>query len=106
MSSRDRDFRPSRRRGFDDDNFETPRRSFGSTPGSSAQKFEAPSGPAQFLEWYKTPAPHDGYIEWLRREHEKLHRKPVPMPPQTNYAKGSMEWFQQQEELRRHRQGN
>ena len=24
VSSRDRDFRPSRRRGFDDDNFETP----------------------------------------------------------------------------------
>ena len=53
---------------------------------------------AQFLEWQKTPAPHDGYIEWLRREHEKLHRKPVPVPPQTNYAKGSMERFQQQEE--------
>ena len=61
---------------------------------------------AQFLEWQKTPAPHDGYIEWLRREHDKLHRKPVPMPPPTNYAKGSMEWFQQQEELRRHRQGD
>ena len=29
VSSRDRDFRPSRRRGFDDDNFETPRRDFG-----------------------------------------------------------------------------
>jgi predicted phage terminase large subunit-like protein len=61
---------------------------------------------AQFLEWQKTPAPHDGYIEWLRREHDKLHRKPVPMPPPTNYAKGSMEWFQQQEELRRQRKGN
>ena len=61
---------------------------------------------AHFLEWHKTPAPHDGYIEWLRRKHEKLHRKPVPIPAQTNYAKGSMEWFQQQEELRRHREGN
>src|SRR3981081_2669498 len=30
VSSRDRDFRPTRRRGFDDDNFESPRHSFGS----------------------------------------------------------------------------
>jgi cold shock protein len=44
VSSRDRDFRPTRRRGFDDDNFGSPRRSFGSTPGSSVQRFEAPSG--------------------------------------------------------------
>jgi hypothetical protein len=28
-----------------DDNFETPRRSFGAASGSSAQRFEAPSGP-------------------------------------------------------------
>jgi hypothetical protein len=45
VSSRDRDFRPARRRDFDDDNFETPRRSFGSTSGSSIQRFEAPPGP-------------------------------------------------------------
>ena len=61
---------------------------------------------AQFLEWHKTPAPHDGYIEWLRRGYEKRHAKPEPMPPQTNYAKGSVECFQQQEELRHQRQGN
>ena len=54
MSSRDRDFRPTRRRGFDDDNFETPRRGFGSTPGSSAQRFEAPAGPPvqAVVKWY------------------------------------------------------
>ena len=54
VNSRDKDFRPTRRRGFDDDNFETPRRSFGSTPGSSAQRFEAPSGPPvqAVVKWY------------------------------------------------------
>ena len=54
MSSRDRDFRPSRRRGFDDDNLETPRHSFGAASGSNAQKFEAPSGPPiqAVVKWY------------------------------------------------------
>jgi CspA family cold shock protein len=54
VSSRDRDFRPNRRRGFDDDNFETPRRSFGSTSGSNAQRFEAPAGPPvqAVVKWY------------------------------------------------------
>ena len=54
MSSRDRDFRPTRRRDFDDDNFETPRRSFGSTSGSSIQRSEAPSGPPvqAVVKWY------------------------------------------------------
>jgi cold shock protein len=54
VSSRDRDFRSTRRRDFDDDNFETPRRSFGSTPGSSAQRFEAPPGPPvqAVVKWY------------------------------------------------------
>src|SRR6202011_3392966 len=54
VSSRNRDFRPTRRRDFDDDNFETPRRSFGSTSGSSIQRFEAPSGPPvpAVVKWY------------------------------------------------------
>ena len=53
MSSRDRDFRPNRRRGFDDDNFETPRRSFGPTSGSNAQRFEAAGPPVQaVVKWY------------------------------------------------------
>jgi CspA family cold shock protein len=54
VSSRDRDFRPRSRRGFDDDNFETPRRSFGSPSGSNAQRFEAPAGlPVQaVVKWY------------------------------------------------------
>ena len=56
VSSRDRDFRPTRRRGLDDDNFETPRRSFGSTLGSSAQRFEAPFGPPvqAVVKWYNS----------------------------------------------------
>src|SRR5271163_4175044 len=54
VSSRDRDFRPTRRHGFDDDNFEPPRRNFGPTSGFSAQRFEAPSGPPvqAVVKWY------------------------------------------------------
>ena len=54
VSSRDRDFRPTRRRSFDDDNFEAPRRSFGSTPQFGAQRFEASSGPPvqAVVKWY------------------------------------------------------
>jgi CspA family cold shock protein len=42
LSSRDRDFRPNRRRGFDDDSYEQPTRNFGYAP---------PRGP-QFVKWY------------------------------------------------------
>ena len=64
MSSRDRDFRPTRRRGFDDDNFETPRRGFGSTPGSSAQRFEGAAGsPVQaVVKWYN-PDKGFGFVQ-------------------------------------------
>jgi CspA family cold shock protein len=64
VSSRDRDFRPTRRRGFDDDNFETPRRGFGSTPGSSAQRFEGPAGsPVQaVVKWYN-PDKGFGFVQ-------------------------------------------
>ena len=64
MSSRDRDFRPTRRRGFDDDNFETLRRGFGSTPGSSAQRFEGPAGsPVQaVVKWYN-PDKGFGFVQ-------------------------------------------
>jgi hypothetical protein len=27
---------------------------------------------AQFLDWYKTPGPNDGYFEWLRMEAEAI----------------------------------
>jgi CspA family cold shock protein len=64
VSSRDRDFRPARRRGFDDDNFETPRRSFGSAPEFSAQRFEAPSGPPiqAVVKWYN-PDKGFGFVQ-------------------------------------------
>jgi CspA family cold shock protein len=55
VSSRARDFRPARRRGFDDDTFETPARDVGFTPGSpSTQRFEAPAGPPvqATVKWY------------------------------------------------------
>src|SRR3982074_3316831 len=64
VSSRDRDFRPARRRGFDDDNFEPPRRSFGSSPQFGAQKFEAPAGaPVQaVVKWYN-PDKGFGFVQ-------------------------------------------
>jgi cold shock protein len=64
VSTRDRDFRPTRRHGFDDDNFEPPRRNFGSTSGFSAQRFEAPSGPPvqAVVKWYN-PDKGFGFVE-------------------------------------------
>ena len=64
VSSRDRDFRPTRRRGFDDDNFESPRRSFGSAPSFSAQRFEAPAGPPvqAVVKWYN-PDKGFGFVQ-------------------------------------------
>ena len=64
MSSRDRDFRSTRRRGFDDDNFEAPRRSFGSAPQFGGQRFDAPSGPPvqAVVKWYN-PDKGFGFVE-------------------------------------------
>jgi cold shock protein len=63
-SNRDRDFRPARRRGFDDDNFEAPRRNFGSAPEFSAQRFEALSGPPiqAVVKWYN-PDKGFGFVQ-------------------------------------------
>jgi len=62
MSSRDRDFRPTRRRSFDDDNFESPRHSFGSP--FSAERSEAPSGPPvkAVVKWYN-PDKGFGFVQ-------------------------------------------
>jgi CspA family cold shock protein len=64
VSSRDRDFRPTRHRGFDDDNFEPPRRSFESTPQFGAQRFETPSGPPvqAVVKWYN-PDKGFGFVQ-------------------------------------------
>ncbi len=63
MSSRGRDFRPTRRRSFDDDNHEPPARNFGSAPGS-AQRFEAPAGPPvrATVKWYN-PDKGFGFVQ-------------------------------------------
>jgi cold shock protein len=64
VSSRDRDFRPTRRRGFDDDNFEAPRRSFGATPQFGTRSFEPPSGPPvqAVVKWYN-PDKGFGFVQ-------------------------------------------
>jgi cold shock protein len=48
-----RDFRPSRRRGFDDDNYQPPSRNFGYAQPRGPQ-FDSPSGPAvqAVVKWY------------------------------------------------------
>ena len=63
MSTRDRDFRPNRRRSFDDDNYEPPRRNFGFAPPSGPQ-FEAPSGPSvrATVKWYN-PEKGFGFVQ-------------------------------------------
>jgi cold shock protein len=64
VTSRDRDFRQPRHRGFDDDNFEPPRRSFGSTPQFGGKRFEAPAGPPvqAVVKWYN-PDKGFGFVE-------------------------------------------
>lgn len=64
MSIRNRDFRPTRRRDFDDDNYEAPRRNFGSAPEFSAQRFDPPSGPAiqAVVKWYN-PDKGFGFVQ-------------------------------------------
>jgi len=53
VNTRDRDFRPPRRRSFDDDNYERPTRNFGYAPPAGPQ-FETPSGPSvrAVVKWY------------------------------------------------------
>jgi CspA family cold shock protein len=53
VSSRDRDFRPNRRRSFDDDHYELPTRNFGYAPPRGPQ-FDSPSGPTVrgTVKWY------------------------------------------------------
>ena len=62
MSNRDRDFRPTRRRGFDEDNFEPPQHNFGFSSG--VQRFEAPSGPPVrgVVKWYN-PDKGFGFVQ-------------------------------------------
>ena len=58
---KDRNFRPRRRRAFDDQDYEQPPRDFGAAPrfsssSSSRPRFEEPSGPPvqAVVKWFKT----------------------------------------------------
>ena len=64
MNSRDRDFRPARRRAFADDNYEVPWSNFRSAPEFSAPRFEAPSGPPiqAVVKWYN-PDKGFGFVQ-------------------------------------------
>ena len=58
-----RDFRPTRRRSFDDDNYQPPSRDFGRSR-LSAPRFETPSGPPvqAIVKWYN-PDKGFGFVE-------------------------------------------
>ena len=61
---RDRNFRQSRRRDFDDDSYDPPLREFGGAPRFATTRFEAPSGPPvrAVVKWFK-PERGFGFVE-------------------------------------------
>jgi CspA family cold shock protein len=63
VSNRDRDFRPTRRRDFADDDYQPPSRNFGYAPPRGPQ-FDSPSGPPvrAVVKWYN-PDKGFGFVE-------------------------------------------
>jgi len=61
---RDRNFRQTRRRDFDDDGYDPHLREFGGTPRFPQPRFEAPSGPPvrAVVKWFK-PERGFGFVE-------------------------------------------
>src|SRR5215207_8412054 len=61
---KDRNFRPRRRRSFDEPEFEPPPRDFGAAPRFSRPRFEEPSGPpvSAVVKWFK-PEKGFGFVE-------------------------------------------
>jgi cold shock protein len=61
---RDRNFRQTRRRDFDDDGYDPHLREFGGTPRFSPARFETPSGPPvrAVVKWFK-PERGFGFVE-------------------------------------------
>jgi len=61
---RDRNFRQTRRREFDDDGYDPHLREFGATPRFSPSRFETPSGPPvhAVVKWFK-PERGFGFVE-------------------------------------------
>jgi len=61
---RDRNFRQTRRRDFDDDGYDPHLREFGATPRFSPSRFETPSGPPvqAVVKWFK-PERGFGFVE-------------------------------------------
>ena len=63
MTDRDRDFRPTRRRDFADDEYQPPSRNFGYAPPNGTQ-FDSPSGPPvpAMVKWY-SPDKGFGFVQ-------------------------------------------
>jgi len=89
VSSRDREFRPARRRGFDDD-YQPPTRNFG-YPAPRGPQFDSPSGPPvrATVKWYN-PDKGFGFVELADGSGDAfLHVSVVERSGQANVPPGA-----------------